>query len=792
MLFDLAYGWRKWRGQRGIWSILLLSLCLFCSLMGFVINLFWLLNSDRPQWVGSNQPIVTIASKDLNSNLQPTSGFEVDLMLGVSGVERVATIATKRSAITLGLQELPRLTIGFYSQSAIELLALPAPFSLANFEAKRGIVSQQFWQQHFEPSASSQQDALYYRDSPFLIAGSAPISMKKLGDMEIDLWLPDTFLQLGVPEQFDDNPDVFLKTQANRYGFAQLSQKQDLEQLQSAYRNLKQQTPRPEGGFVDHHFQPWLIEGVELNPNGRDVLQRQAWILLLLLAGFGFIIFSGIVSAYTQQGIVRRSEMSLKIALGGDSRTLVYQLLKENIVALAFVGIVSPIIGFLVVQYASSITVYEQYFNQGVNFNFWLWLFALFVSLGLFMVCALMPLKGAIKSTFSRGKQGHMTKAQQRATRFILLLQLVVITGVSVLSLSLMSDEWRKYSSVEIADDILSFQPKANGSLSLIMSAKQLNGRWSVAGNQLALSSRQFTQLGAQSLKYQVESGTSLEKPINGLYVSENYFSLLGVRLAAPGDLLENSVMLNQTMASQLANELGLSSWRATKGLTLKVSGFYYEKQVRIAGIVTDQPHFGIAQTVKPLIYLNLKDQNPLLANRIAPVFYSKGGDKAAISSHLNDWASLQSPKLSYSEGNTLVQQIVDTDAAGKLLFLTSSVMALLIIALVVCTLYNKFSYSVKSEQMKWAVMLAVGGQKQTLMLSMVWLNLGLTMLAIAISMSISFMLDNYSQASMGVSLLQPLVWAGCVTLSLLFIITITLWAARGVLKQNISTLLRL
>ncbi|SQH74454.1 conserved membrane protein of unknown function [Shewanella benthica] len=792
MLFDLAYGWRKWRGQRGIWAILILSLCLFCSLIGFVINLFWLLNSDRPQWVGNTQPLVTVANKDLNGNLQPTSGFEVDLMLGISGVEKVATIATKRSDISLGLQELPRLTIGFYSQSAIELLALPAPFSLANFEAKRGIVSQKFWQQHIEPSASLKQDALYYRDSPFFIAGSAPASMEKLGDIEIDIWLPDSYLQLDVPDMFADNPDVFLKTQANRYGFAQLSKKLDLDRLQSAYANLKQQTPRPEGGFTDNHYQPWLIEGVELNPNGRDVLQRQAGILLLLLAGFGFITFSGIVSAYTQQGIVRRSEMSLKIALGSDSRTLVYQLLKENIPALVLVVLVSPIIGLVVVRYAGSITVYEQYFSNGVNFNIWLWILALCLSLSLFMVCALMPLKGAIKSTFSRGKQGHMTKAQQRSTRFILLLQLVIITGVTVLTLSLMSEEWRKYTSIEIAEDILSFQPKVEGGLSLIMSPEQLSGQWSVAGKQLALSSSSFTQLGAQSLKYQVESSTSIEKPINGLYVSENFFSLLGIRLAAPGDLLENSVMINQTMASQLASELDLSSWRAAKGLALKVSGFYYEKHVRIAGIVTDQPHFGIAQVVKPLIYLNLKDQNPLFASRIAPVFYTKGGDEVAISSHLNDWASLQSPKLSYSAGIMLVQQIVDTDAAGKLLFLTSSAMALLIIALVVCTLYNKFSHSVKSEQMKWAVMLAVGGQKQTLMLSMVWVNLVLTMIAIIISVFICSILDGHSQTWIGVSLLQPLVWIGCVTLSLFFIITITLWAARGVLKQNISTLLRL
>lgn len=791
MLFDIVYGWRKWREQRGFWSLLIVSLCLFCCLIGLVVNLFWLLDNDRPKWVANQQAMMTIAKKDLSGNLQPTSDYDIDLVQRLAGVERVASIAIESSSVSLGLKELPNVTIGFYSQSALDLLGLTAPFSLQNFEAKKGIVSQRFWQQHLKSQSTLADTRLYYRDSAFLLAGVAPHSMQRLGDTDVDIWLPDSYLQLKVPDMFADNPQLYLKTLSNRYGFALLSKHADVALLQHAYRDLRRQTPWPEGGFSDKYYQPWLISGMELNPNGRQLLQRQAWILVGLLVGFGFIIFSGIVSAYSQQGIARHAEMSLKLALGANKRGLILQLLRENLPALFLVAGLSPLLGLVITHFVGNISVYQEYFVEGVDFNIWLWLIAIVCSLSLFVVCALMPLLGSLNTLFSRGKQGHMTKLQLGTKKLILVLQLAVITAVMMISLSLMYQELKKYSSVVIAKDVVSYQPKVDGRLSVMLTVEQLEGNWSVGGSPIALSSAQFTQLGAPSLKYQLQTGEMPEKPINGLYVSHNFFSLLGIPVLSRGQLSENAVVINRTMAMQLATELDLNDWRAAKGVAIKVTGFYYEKQVRVAGIVNDSPHFGIANEAKPLIYLSLKDQNPLLASRIAPVFYSNVGNSGAIASHINDWALLLSPKLSYAEGQSVIKQIEDTDKAGKLLFITSSTMALLILFLVIFTLYNKFSYAVKSEQLKWAIMLAVGGKKQVLIARMIWTNLLLSLLAIMLTIGLFILLEGYSLSLVNVSLFQPLIWGVCIVTTLCFIMVITLWAARGVLRQNISALLR-
>ncbi len=789
MLFDVIYGWRKWQEQRGFWSLLIISLCLFCCLIGLVVNLFWLLSSDRPQWVNNQAPMLTIAKKDLSGNIQPTAGYNIDLLKKIAGVEAVTSIAVQSGSITLGLKELPRVSIGFYSQNTIEILGLAAPFSSQNLNAKAAIVSNQFWQQHLKSSLKA--SSLYYQDRAILIAGVAPRAMKRLGDVDVDIWLPESYLELGIPEMFADNPQLFLKTKGNRYGFAVLSQGVDIALLQDAYIVLRQQTPWPDNGFADKHYSPWLIAGVELNPNGRDILLRQASILLLLLLGFGFIIFSGIVSAYTQQGIIRRAEMSLKLALGGSRRGLMGQLFRESLPALLLVGLFSPLLGLVVTHYVGHIGVYQDYFVEGVRFNIWLWLIATLCSLLLFICCALLPLTGSINNLFSRGKQGHISKIQQGIKQLVLVIQLAVITSVMLVSLSLMYQELQKYSSVFIAKDITSFKPKVDGRLSVMLTSEQLEGEWNVAGAPIALSSAPFTQLGAPSLKYQSHTGVGLEKSINGLYVSHNFFSVLGIPTLSEGQLAENKVIINQAMALQLAAELGINDWRAVKGTALKVSGFYYEKHVQVVGIVSDSPHFGIANEAKPLIYLSLKDQNPLLSSRIAPVFYSKSDNTGVISSRLNDWASMLSSKLSYGSGNSLVKLIEDTDPAGKLLFITSTFMALLIISLVIFTLYNKLNYAVKSEQMKWAVMLAVGGSKRALMRRMVWTNLLLTTASIILTIVSFALLESYSQSLINVSLFQALIWAICITLMLLFIVVITLWAARGILQQNISVLLR-
>ena len=83
---------------------------------------------------------------------------------------------------------------------------MAAPFSSQNLNAKAAIVSNQFWQQHLKSSLKA--SSLYYQDRAILIAGVAPRAMKRLGDVDVDIWLPESYLELGIPEMFADNPST--------------------------------------------------------------------------------------------------------------------------------------------------------------------------------------------------------------------------------------------------------------------------------------------------------------------------------------------------------------------------------------------------------------------------------------------------------------------------------------------------------------------------------------------------------------------------------------------------------
>lgn len=790
MLFDVKYGWRKWRGQRGIWAVLIISLCLFCSLIGFVTNLLWLLSSDRPQWVNQTSPLITVANQDFNGNLQPTSEYDIALLQQLSAVQTVASVAVQTAVVSVGIKEIPGLRIGFYTDTLLPLLGLPEPFSQQGFEAKKAILSSQFWHKHTNAKALSQL-ALYYQNQVLPIAGVAPASMDKLGNIQIDLWLPDSYLLLDVPQMFTDNPALYINSKGNRYGFALLNEAIPITQLQQAYSTLRQQTPRPQGGFIDSQFTSWLIDGVELKPIERDMLHKQAWILMVLLVCFGFIIFSSIVSAYMQQGIVRQSEMQLKLALGGDKKQLISQLFKENIPAFASLIIMAPILGYGILQYVSHIPVYRSYFDTGLSFNLGLWVAAVTISVSLYWLCAQIPMLGIMTTQFSRGQRGQMTKAQQRMSQLTLVAQLTVITSVIILSLVLSFSEWQKYQKVSFLPDLYSYEPKVTSPLSLALTAQQLEGQWQVAGKAVALSSARFTALGDQGLQYNTSNNSGISKPINGLYVSSNFFDLLGIKYLIPATLTTNSVTVNRTMASQLADELNLNHWQDIQGITLNVTGFYYQKQFTITAIVEDQLHFGLNQSPSPVMYLHLSAQNPLFAHRIAPVFYSRTANPELVGSRINEWASLQSTHLSYISNGTLAQQIINTDPAGKLLFMTSFAMAIMICLLVVFTLYYRFHFAVKVQQLKLAILLAVGGQKNTLMLHIIRLNVSLMAIAALCAGILMLAIDDYSISLLGVSMWQPMLWLYGIVFCTLLIIAITFLAAKRILRHSISRLLQ-
>lgn len=790
MLFDLKYGWRKWRGQRGIWAVLIVSLCLFCSLIGFVTNLLWLLSSDRPLWVSQKSPLVTIANQDFNANLQPTSEFDIALLKQLSVVKSVASIAIQTATVSVNTKEVPGLRIGFYSDTLLPVLGLPKPFTQQGFEAKNVILSSQFWRQHAN-SGDISLLSMHYLNQALPIAGVAPTSMDKIGNLQIDLWLPDSYLLLDVPQMFADNPTLYINSKTDRYGFALLQQTVPIAQLQQAYSTLKKQTPRPQGGFIDSQFTSWLIDGVELKPVERDMLHKQAWILLILIACFGFIVFSGIVSAYLQHGIVRQSEMQLKLALGGDKKQLTIQLFNENIPAFFALIIVAPLLGYGIGQYVSQIPVYLSYFDDGLSFNLGLWTAAVAISVTLYWLCSQIPMLGIMTTQFSRGRHGQISKTQKRMGQLTLIAQLTVIISVIILCLVLSVSEWKKYQKVSIPTDLYSYEPKVTSPLSLALTAEQIQGKWQVDGKSIALSSAMFTALGEQDLQYKTLNSPGATKPVNSLYVSSNFFELLGITTLTHAKLTATGLIVNKTMAMQLADELGINNWRDVKGTTLSVSGFYYQKQLTVQGIIEDQLHIGLNQSPTPVMYLHLSIFNPLFAHRIAPVFYSRTATPELTASRINEWASLQSPHLTYAFDDSLAQQIVNTNSAGKLLFITSFAMAVMIGLLVIFTLYYRFHFAVKVQQLKLAILLAVGGQKNTLTLQIIKMNIVLMYIAVLCSALLMFSVDEYTIGLLGVSMLQPILWCCAVIFCTLLIVVITFLTTKRILRHSISRLLQ-
>jgi hypothetical protein len=114
-----------------------------------------------------------------------------------------------------------------------------------------------------------------------------------------------------------------------------------------------------------------------------------------------------------------------------------------------------------------------------------------------------------------------------------------------------------------------------------------------------------------------------------------------------------------------------------------------------------------------------------------------------------------------------------------------------MICLLVVFTLYYRFHFAVKVQQLKLAILLAVGGQKNTLMLHIIRLNVSLMAIAALCAGLLMLAIDDYSISLLGVSMWQPMLWLYGIVFCTLLIIAITFLAAKRILRHSISRLLQ-
>lgn len=754
-MFDIIYGWRKWQHQRVKYWLLCISSALFVAIMSVALNLYLLINSDRPDWVESNAPMATVATKTALGLVSPTSHYKIKLLEKAPAVKQSASFFLQQIKLRVEDANLAKVNVAFYSENLFSLLSASAPFSSLAYQENHVFISQDFDQRilkNAKINALNQQ--IFLKEQALLITHILPKQVGVFANSQIDIWIPDRYLDLLVPSFAKSSATSFINSQHQFYGFAELHTATELKTLENDYRQLLQDFPYRDAVFVDPGNQAYLIEGIELSPSQKAFLIKQCWSLLTLIIGFGFILFSTLLSSFIQQAIQRKKEYAIKFSLGADFATLVVNQIRENMVFFSLIALFSLLFIYSANTVLQQGSVYQSYFNSEFALNPAYSAISFIATFLVITLCNVYALhKVANSNLFGRSFQAGLSKKQ---TRFMLAnfsVFFIICSLAIVYTLNIIGIEKQKFTLSNIDVSAQEFSTKLQAKQKFYTPKDLQQGNTSILGNlDIALSSKAFTKTNSSGAKYATFDQRNELQPVASGYVSPNYFSVLSIPFLEGKTLETTSVVINEVLAQQIMlNKASALPMSSLIGQQLRIQDFMLDGNFTIAGIVKNAPHFG-ATNHAPVLYLPFEKQLPMQAEYMAPYFYAKQIDAKSALTMINQWlAKEQSSVISYSKTGTINQLVEQLNQGGKILLFTSGFMSLAIVTLLAIALYFQIKASFKQNQHKYGTMLALGMSKLELYKRV--LATPLLALAIATAALLFLMILGYKPAQIDLNL---------------------------------------
>lgn len=220
------------------------------------------------------------------------------------------------------------------------------------------VISYEFWQQHYQSAADVLGQTIQVESVPFTIVGVAPHGFfgPQVGS-RFDLALP-----LGTEPLVRPN----MSHVRNSYGtwFQIMVRLRTDQNPESATAQLRATQPQIREAAMPDYSNPesrqaFMVEPMRVQPapsGSSSAGQRYGRAVMTTFAVFGLILLvtcANIASVLPAQGVVRRREMSLKLALGSSSARLARECFAESLVlACAGAGL-----GLLVAHWGSRLLV---------------------------------------------------------------------------------------------------------------------------------------------------------------------------------------------------------------------------------------------------------------------------------------------------------------------------------------------------------------------------------------------------------------------------------------------------
>jgi predicted permease len=335
---ELRYAIRQLIKSPGFTFVAVLGLALG---IGANVALFSVVNSVflRPLAFPDADRLVRLSSTDQEQNLVRV-GFSYPRFLEVQQRQQVFShlAFSAFNAFTLTGRGDPEQVIGLYASAAF----LPAlglePALGRNFTADEDrpggehvvLISQPFWQRHFNGDRSAIGQALTLDGRPYTIVGVLPAAASTFPQANLHVWVPRP---AEVP--------YLAASQLNNGGFffnaiARLRPEVSLEQAQEAMNVIASGYRQSQSSNVDAPSRIEVVPVLEDAVGG----QRQSYLMLFGAVGCVLLIAcANIANLLLARFAGRRREVAARFALGASRADVIRQLVSESMLIAVLGGV---------------------------------------------------------------------------------------------------------------------------------------------------------------------------------------------------------------------------------------------------------------------------------------------------------------------------------------------------------------------------------------------------------------------------------------------------------------------
>lgn len=700
MLFDLQYGWRKWRGQRLQWWIYVLGLSVITALFSLILQLKANIDDRDSHWTKQDAEYLTLAAIKKNGTLDKIQGYPVKAMQGELGINNTTNLLFKRKVIRIG-NEKKEANILFYDANFTDVFRFPARIPANIYQSNSILVNESF---------TKDTTQFFLNGHQYNVSFSLPPAYSSLSGIKIDILMP-----VFIADQF--NPFISNDSEANAeslrlglpeyYGIAIATEKPNVQLIADRFANYIKKFRSSSDINIDNAFQSWVKAGIELRPKAKRFIDRQLLILVILFSCCVFIFISNYYSLIKFQQIKRATEFRLKRSLGANNLQLLLGLAREQLIFLLTAIFIALALAKLTYQFFTNTELLTDYFATEIPFDASIWILSFIIFCIIFLTFAIsIAFANESKLSSSTAKSKSLEPKSLKKQKTLELLQFTFATIALSLTTALSTEQIASFNvdNIELDTQVYQLTNPLNEDLSFLINSLDV-----VNSTELVLSATSLFAQDDPTLQWGLLGQLFEPDAVNLRFISNSAFALLTGQSATAGKLQNGEVAINYAMAKALAAKLNS---KTVLGSVFTTKMMFTDVNVKISKVIENVPHHGLSHKATPFVYYPLTMMEEFGLSLLTPYVYCHAKVKNSCKSKIENLVKANTSNISVQYLGDISDELEQINTGGRIIFTVSLLSSFIILTLLFSGFYFQAKNIIQSKVNNIGTKLALGANK--------------------------------------------------------------------------------